>query len=104
MLSICGAGGVTSILTDYFEKLLFSIGRQKVYKIDSSRIGEHILRDLHSEALLILISTTGDFPPTAKLARLARMNNIPVLSITPYRQQYHCGIWHHKLSIFYQSA
>ncbi|MCI8661182.1 MAG: MurR/RpiR family transcriptional regulator [Lachnospiraceae bacterium] len=83
-LYLWAPGGVTSILTDYFEKLLFSIGRQKVYKIDSPRIGEHILRDLHTEALLILISTTGDFPPTAKLARLARMNNIPVLSITPY--------------------
>lgn len=83
-LYLWAPGGVTSILTDYFEKLLFSIGRQKVYKIDSPRIGEHILRDLSTEALLILISTTGDFPPTAKLARLARMNSIPILSITPY--------------------
>ena len=57
-------GGVTSILTDYFEKLLFSIGRQKVYKIDAFRIGEHILHHLPAKALLILISITGDFSPT----------------------------------------
>ena len=83
-LYLWAPGGITSILTDYFEKLLFSIGRQKVYKIDSPRVGEHILRSLHTEALLILISATGDFAPTMKLARLAHMNNIPVLSITPY--------------------
>lgn len=83
-LYLWAPGGVTSVLTDYFEKLLFSIGRQKVYKIDASRIGEHILRGLTTKALLILISTTGDFPPTVKLARLARINNIPILSITPY--------------------
>lgn len=76
-------GGVTSILTDYFEKLLFSIGRQKVYKIDAFRIGEHILHHLPAKALLILISITGDFTPTKNLAKLAHMNDIPVLSITP---------------------
>ena len=83
-LYLWAPGGLTSVLTDYLEKLLFSIGRQKVYKIDSPRVGEHILRSLHTEALLVLISTTGDFAPTVKLARLAHMNNIPVLSITPY--------------------
>lgn len=77
-------GGITSILSDYFEKLLFSIGRQNVYKIESSKMGEHILRNIHSESLLILISTTGDFGPTVRLGKIARMNNVPILSITPY--------------------
>lgn len=77
-------GGITSILSDYFEKLLFSIGRQNVYKIESAKMGEHILRNVHTESLLILISTTGDFGPTVRLGKIARMNNIPVLSITPY--------------------
>ncbi|MDE7318169.1 MAG: MurR/RpiR family transcriptional regulator [Lachnospiraceae bacterium] len=77
-------GGLTSILTDYFEKLLFSVGRQKVYKIEASRMGEHILRNVCTEAILILISTTGDFAPTVRLAKLARMRNVPVISITPY--------------------
>lgn len=77
-------GGITSILTDYFEKLLFSIGRQSVYKIESAKMSEHILRNISGEALLILISTTGDFGPTLRLGKLARMNNVPVLSITPY--------------------
>lgn len=77
-------GGLTSILTDYLEKLLFSIGRQKVYKLEASRMAEHILRNIRTESVLILISTTGDYAPTVKLAKLANMHSIPVLSITPY--------------------
>ncbi len=77
-------GGITSILSDYFEKLLFSIGRQNVYKIESGKMGEHILRNIRTESLLILISTTGDFGPTVRLGKIARMNNVPILSITPY--------------------
>ncbi|WP_349944154.1 MurR/RpiR family transcriptional regulator [Lacrimispora sp. BS-2] len=77
-------GGITSILSDYFEKLLFSIGRQNVYKIESSKMGEHILKNIRTESLLILISTTGDFGPTVRLGKIARMNNVPILSITPY--------------------
>lgn len=77
-------GGITAILAGYFEKLLFSIGRQKVYKISSSKLGEHILRNIHTESVLILISATGDFSVTVKLAKLARINNVPIISITPY--------------------
>uniref|UniRef100_UPI000A5533B0 hypothetical protein n=1 Tax=Clostridium sp. NkU-1 TaxID=1095009 RepID=UPI000A5533B0 len=62
-------GGITSILSDYFEKLLFSIGRQNVYKIESSKMGEHILKNIRTESLLILISTTGDFGPTVRLGK-----------------------------------
>lgn len=77
-------GGITSILSDYFEKLLLSIGRQNVYKIESSKMGDHILGSNLHQCLLILISTTGDFGPTVRLGKIARMNNIPILSITPY--------------------
>ncbi len=77
-------GGITATLIDYFEKMLFSIGRQNVYKIESVRMGEHILRNFPEASAWILISTTGSFPHTARLARLARMNNVPVISITPY--------------------
>jgi glycerol-3-phosphate dehydrogenase (NAD(P)+) len=75
-------GGITATLIDYFEKMLFSIGRQNVYKIESVRMGEHILRNFPEASAWILISTTGSFPHTARLARLARMNNVPVISIT----------------------
>lgn len=77
-------GGITSILSDYFEKLLFSIGRQNVYKIESAKMGEHILRNISGFAVLILISTTGDFGPTVRLGKIARMNGLPVIAISPY--------------------
>lgn len=77
-------GGITSILAEYFEKLLFSIGREKVYKIESAKMGEHILRSSPENAVWIMISTTGCFEPTVRLAKLAKMNSVPVISITPY--------------------
>lgn len=77
-------GGITSILADYFEKLLFSVGRQKVYKIEASRVGEHVLRNTALNGVLILISTSGDYGPTVRLGKLARMKGIPVIAVTPY--------------------
>lgn len=77
-------GGLTSILIDYFEKLLFAIGRQNVYKIESSKMGDHILRGLSKHHILFLISTTGDFAPTLRMCKLAKMKGIPIISITPY--------------------
>lgn len=76
-------GGVTSILIDYFEKLLFSIGRQNVYKFDSPKAGEYLLRST-PDSILILISTSGEHEPTVRLAKLAAMNNVPIISITLY--------------------
>lgn len=77
-------GGITSILTDYFEKLLFSIGRQNVYKFDSQKAGKHLLQNSQTDSILILISTSGEHDPTIRLAKLAVMNNVPIISITPY--------------------
>ncbi len=76
-------GGISSILVDYLEKLLLSAGRQNVYKIEESQAEEHILQNIHTESILILISATGNYLPTIKLAKLARMNGIPIISITP---------------------
>lgn len=85
-------GGITSILSDYFEKLLFSIGRQNVYKIESAKMGEHIIRNINGPAVLILISTTGDFGPTVRLAKIARMSSLPIIAITPYTNNMLAGL------------
>lgn len=77
-------GGLTTILIDYLEKLLFAIGRQNVYKIEASKTANHIIRRLDKHNILFVISTTGDFSPTVKLAKTAAMNHIPIISITPY--------------------
>ena len=80
-----GPGGLTSLLTDYFEMMLFSAGRQNVYKAVSSRVMEHILRS-SPYGMVILISASGVFGQTVRLARLAQMNGVPILSITPYEE------------------
>lgn len=77
-------GGLTSVAVEYFEKLLLSIGRQEVYFIESVRMFEHILRNRPKESLLILISTSGKYPTTVRLGKIAQVNGIPILSITPY--------------------
>ncbi len=77
-------GGLTSVAVEYFEKLLLSIGRQGVYFIESVRMFEHILRSRPREALLILISTSGRYETTIRLAKIAQAEGIPILSITPY--------------------
>lgn len=77
-------GGLTSVVVEYFEKLLLSIGRQEVYMIESARMCEHILRNCSQNCLLILISTSGAHPPTIRLGKIAQVNRIPILSITPY--------------------
>lgn len=77
-------GGITSILGNYFEKLLISIGRQNVYLVESPKMCSHILQNVSPECLLILISTTGNYEATIRLGKLANMNHIPVLTITPY--------------------
>ncbi|MGN0372400.1 MAG: MurR/RpiR family transcriptional regulator [Enterocloster sp.] len=77
-------GGITSIVSSYFEKLLVSIGRQNVYLLESAKMTTHILQHVSSDCLLVLISTAGTFEPTIRLGKLASMNHIPVLTITPY--------------------
>lgn len=77
-------GGITSILSNYFEKLLLSIGRQNVYLVESSKMASHVLQNVKKDCLLILISTTGNFEPTVRLGKLAGINHIPTLTIAPY--------------------
>ncbi len=81
---IWAPGGITSILAEYFEKILMSAGRQDVYLIASVKMGEHILRTIPENSMWIIISTTGSFEPAIRLGKLSRMNNVPVISITPY--------------------
>lgn len=77
-------GGLTSVAVEYFEKMLLSIGRQEVYFIESVKMFEHILHNRPGESLLILISTSGKYPTTIRLGKIAQVNGIPILSITPY--------------------
>ena len=77
-------GGLTSVLIDYLEMLLFASGRQNVHKIETPKTANHVISNLGPDNILFVISSTGAYAPTVKLVKLANMNHIPVISITPY--------------------
>ena len=77
-------GGITSILIDYMEKLLFVFGRQKVYRLVSERLAKHTFHNLPSKAIFFVISTSGLHEPTVRLARLASVNGMYLIAITPF--------------------
>lgn len=52
--------------------------------IESAKMCEHILRSRPPECLLILISTSGKYAPTIRLGKIARVNGLPILAISPY--------------------
>ena len=62
--------GISRIPVDYLEKLLFSIGRQNVYKYKSSRLAAHIASNANEDDILIAISTSGNYPTTVKIVKL----------------------------------
>lgn len=85
-------GGLTSVAAEYFEKLLLSIGRQEVYFIESVKMFQHILNGCSRNSLLVLISSSGKYPPTIRLAKIAQASGIPVLSVTPYTSNEIAGL------------
>ena len=99
-LYLWAPGGITSVLTEYLEKLLFVCGRQKVYKFESVRMGEHVLRSLKHNAILFLISTSGTYEPTIRLARLANINQIYLFSITPFNNNTIAQLTQYNLHFF----
>ena len=77
-------GGLTSVAVEYLEKLLLSIGRQEVYLIGSIKMFQHILHSRPRGSLLVLISTSGRYPATIRLGKIAQANSLLILSVTPY--------------------
>ncbi|MCB5484712.1 MurR/RpiR family transcriptional regulator, partial [Blautia faecis] len=67
--------GISRIPVDYLEKLLFSIGRQNVYKYKSSRLAAHIASNANEDDILIAISTSGNYPTTVKIVKLFNLNH-----------------------------
>lgn len=76
--------GVSGHVLDYFQKMLFSFGRQKVYRYEATQLGYHIADTLTKQDILIAISTSGEFAPTIKIVNLAKMHHATVIAITPY--------------------
>lgn len=78
------AGGLSMIAINYFEKLLFSIGREKTYKYLTPRLATHVTEKFNENDVLFVISTHVNYEPVIKLVKLAKLKNAIVVAITPH--------------------
>ena len=76
--------GVSGHVLDYVQKMLFSFGRQKVYRYEATQLGYHIADTLTKNDILLAISTSGEFAPTIKIVNMAKLHQATVIAITPY--------------------
>ena len=92
--------GVTSILVDYLEKLLFIYGRQRVHRLVSERLTKHVLFNMSEKAIFFIISTSGSHEPTIRLARLASINGLYLIAITPFNNNTIAQLTRYNLHFF----
>lgn len=83
-LYIYSPGGITGIVAEYLQRLLFIAGRKQVFMMESTKLAQHMVKELSPDNILFLISTGGTFAPTLRLARIAAMRQIPMIAISPY--------------------
>lgn len=83
-LYIYSPGGITGIVSEYLQRLLFIAGRKQVFMLDSTKLAQHMVKELSPDNILFLISTGGTFAPTLRLARMAAMRQIPMIAVSPY--------------------
>ncbi|MBO0452675.1 MULTISPECIES: MurR/RpiR family transcriptional regulator [Enterococcus] len=83
-IHLYSGGGISGRVLDYWEKMLFSYGRQNVYRYEASRLAFHIAETLTEQDVLFVISCSGTYEPTIRMANLAKMRGATVVAITPY--------------------
>lgn len=83
-IHLYSGGGISGRVLDYWEKMLFSYGRQNVYRYEASRLAFHIADTLTDQDVLFVISCSGTYEPTIRMANLAKMRGAIVVAITPY--------------------
>lgn len=83
-IHLYSGGGISGRVLDYWEKMLFSYGRQNVYRYEASRLAFHIADTLTDQDVLFVISCSGTYEPTIRMANLAKMRGATVVAITPY--------------------
>lgn len=83
-IHLFGGAGITARVIDYLEKLCFSYGRQNVYRYDASALAFHVAEQMTEQDILFLISSSGKYVPTIKLANLAKTRQATVIAISPF--------------------
>ena len=76
--------GISGIVIDYIERLLFSIGKHNVYRYHSSKLIDHTITNMDKNDILIVMSSSGEFAPTIKTVKLAKLVNVLVIAISPF--------------------
>lgn len=83
-IHLFGGAGITTRVVDYLEKLCFSYGLQNVYRYEASALAFHVAEKMTKQDVLFLISSSGKYAPTIKLANLAKMHEATVIAISPF--------------------
>lgn len=78
--------GISGIPITYIEKLLFSAGKNNIFRYNTSKLCNHAILNMDQDDLLIVVSASGEFSPTITTVKLAKANNVRVFSITPYNK------------------
>ncbi len=76
--------GISGVVISYFERMLFSIGIFHVYRYESSKLINHAILGMEENEIVIVTSASGEFAPTINTVKLAKIENVEVLALTPY--------------------
>lgn len=76
--------GISGIVINYIERLLFSIGKHNVYRYRSSKLCDHAISNMNDNDILIVMSSSGKFVPTIKTVKLAKVMDVFVIAISPF--------------------
>ncbi len=76
--------GISGIVIDYIERLLFAIGKHNVYRYHSSMLIDHAITNMNENDILIVMSSSGKFSPLIKTVKLAKLVNVLVIAISPF--------------------
>ncbi|MBM6615284.1 MurR/RpiR family transcriptional regulator [Desemzia sp. RIT804] len=87
-IHLYSGGGISGRVLDYLEKMFFSFSRQNVYHYEASTLAFHIAETLTENDILIVISSSGTYEPTIKMANIAKTHGAKVVAITPYTENF----------------
>lgn len=83
-IHLFSGGGISGRVLDYLEKMLLSYGRQNVYRYEASRLAFHIAETLTERDVLFVISASGSYEPTIKMASIAKIHKAKTIAISPF--------------------
>lgn len=78
---------ISACVTDYFEKILFSFGRQEVYCYESPKLATDVSQSFSDQNILFVVIASGMTTTTLQLANMASMRATKIIRISPYKKK-----------------